>query len=286
MGFRFSKRVSLGKGLGLNIGKRKVSLSHRSRHGSIGTSGFSINIPGSGISYRSKWASTGRRTRRKGRSSWPALILIGFILWIVSPTYALIFGVAIVCIVLLFLLFSSTATHSDKDIQAIARCAARMVDVVNESKDLAKSSENPATRISRLQVARDNLARLKKMIAEYGFLKLPALPEVEQELDEIALSLEQGGYREAAEGNERAQNLEKAGDVDGAIEVYERLVARAVDTPFCYRRLAIIYRKKRMLDDELRVLKKAIECVPVKNERHHAWFEDRHKSVLVKMGRS
>lgn len=55
MGFRFQRRLNLGSGLGLNLGKRGVSGSARTFFGSVGTRGFSVRSGLPGISYRKSW---------------------------------------------------------------------------------------------------------------------------------------------------------------------------------------------------------------------------------------
>ncbi len=67
MTWRFQKRVSLSKGLGLNVGKTGVSTSYRTKHGSVGSRGFSIVTGIPGLSYRSSWG--------KGKSG-PAVLLV------------------------------------------------------------------------------------------------------------------------------------------------------------------------------------------------------------------
>ena len=52
MGFRYQKRVKLGKGVGLNISKSGVSPSLRTKYGPIGPKGFSIRTGIPGLSYR------------------------------------------------------------------------------------------------------------------------------------------------------------------------------------------------------------------------------------------
>lgn len=52
MGFRYQKRVKLGKGVGLNVSKSGVSPSLRTKYGSIGSKGFSIRTGIPGLSYR------------------------------------------------------------------------------------------------------------------------------------------------------------------------------------------------------------------------------------------
>ncbi|MGI9278145.1 MAG: DUF4236 domain-containing protein [Endozoicomonas sp.] len=57
MGFRFQKRLKLGKGLGINVGKKgPSSVSYRGKHGSIGTSGFSIKTGIPGLSFRQSFS--------------------------------------------------------------------------------------------------------------------------------------------------------------------------------------------------------------------------------------
>jgi len=46
-------------------------------------------------------------------------------------------------------------------------------------------------------------------------------------------------------------------------------------------RLPILYRKKKMFPDEVRVLKEAIKNIPVSNIKHFEWFEDRYKKILL-----
>ena len=52
---------------------------------------------------------------------------------------------------------------------------------------------------------------------------------------------------------------EKDGDEDAAIKMYEQNIAQGFDGDHPYKRLAIIYRKRKMYDDEVRVLEKAVD---------------------------
>ena len=52
MGFRYSRRVKLAGGLGLNLSKSGISTSYRTRYGSIGPKGFSVRTGIPGLSYR------------------------------------------------------------------------------------------------------------------------------------------------------------------------------------------------------------------------------------------
>ena len=58
MGFRFSKRINLGGGLGLNVSKSGISSSLRTKVGSISNKGFSVPTGISGASYRKSFNSS------------------------------------------------------------------------------------------------------------------------------------------------------------------------------------------------------------------------------------
>lgn len=59
MGFRFSKRINLGKGFGINISKSGISPSVRTKLGSFSKKGFSLKTGVSGLSYRKTTNSKG-----------------------------------------------------------------------------------------------------------------------------------------------------------------------------------------------------------------------------------
>lgn len=55
------------------------------------------------------------------------------------------------------------------------------------------------------------------------------------------------------------QELERAADVPTAVALYEANARDRFDGNFPYERLAVIYRREKRLDDEIRVLKRAVE---------------------------
>jgi fatty acid desaturase len=59
MGFRFHRRLNLGSGLGLNLGKSGSSVSGRTFFGSVGTRGFSVRSGVPGFSYRKSFGRGG-----------------------------------------------------------------------------------------------------------------------------------------------------------------------------------------------------------------------------------
>jgi len=99
--------------------------------------------------------------------------------------------------------------------------------------------------------------KYKRLNTKYG--KLLEIPNISIDLLEK--------YREALskiEGiwvarNLEGSELEKAGKVDEAIALYEKNIKEGFDGSHPYTRLAIIYRRRKLFDDEARVIKKANE---------------------------
>ena len=79
--------------------------------------------------------------------------------------------------------------------------------------------------------------------------------------------------------------LEKKGDVDRALELYEMNISENFEGNHPYDRLAIIYSKKGRIKDEIRVLKKGIyvfEKLKFKQRKDVAPKLDRFKIRLEK----
>ncbi len=180
---------------------------------------------------------------------------------------------------------SVRASRSPRDMDAIAESARGMVRVVNESLQIAASTGNPQTKASRVRVAAETLERLKIMRQAYPFLLLTEMDAVEADIQRLTLQADLHDYAAMADGNEKGRSLEAEGRIDDAIAVYERLAAEGVDTPFTYRRLVILYRKRKDTDGEMRSLDLACVNVPLANPQHHAWFVERRENLRAKLGR-
>ena len=70
------------------------------------------------------------------------------------------------------------------------------------------------------------------------------------------------------------KDLEKE-NINEAIKEYEKYLKENAETDVPYKRLAIIYKKMRNDEDELRVLNQAVEVLASKNPGKEKWFEDR-----------
>ncbi len=60
------------------------------------------------------------------------------------------------------------------------------------------------------------------------------------------------------ERNLKGKDLEKSGDIEGAIALYEQNIAEGFEGNHPYDRLAVIYRKRKEYSEEIRVLERAI----------------------------
>lgn len=58
MGFRFQKRINLGKGLGFNISKSGISPSFRTKGGTLSSKGYSIRSGIPGMTYRKTFSKS------------------------------------------------------------------------------------------------------------------------------------------------------------------------------------------------------------------------------------
>lgn len=78
MGFRFRKRINLGKGFGLNLSSAGLSGSYRSRMGSVGTRGFSLRTGIPGLTYAQRWSKGGSSSSKDGGCA--VLVIIGLVI--------------------------------------------------------------------------------------------------------------------------------------------------------------------------------------------------------------
>jgi len=58
MGFRFQKRIKIGKGLGINISKSGITPSYRNKRGAINKKGYSVRTGIPGLTYRKSFNKT------------------------------------------------------------------------------------------------------------------------------------------------------------------------------------------------------------------------------------
>ena len=74
--------------------------------------------------------------------------------------------------------------------------------------------------------------------------------------------------------NNKGIELEKKDDIENAIKLYEQNVADEFFGTHPYDRLAIIYRKRKQFDDEIRILKRKISIFEkINQERLHHFLE-------------
>ncbi|WP_195454764.1 tetratricopeptide repeat protein [Turicibacter sanguinis] len=81
--------------------------------------------------------------------------------------------------------------------------------------------------------------------------------------------------------NEKGIEYERVGDIDNAIVCYEANITNGFDGSHPYKRLAIIYRKKKDYINEIRVLEKAIESYHC-NKAYNVKTYEEFKVRLIK----
>lgn len=79
--------------------------------------------------------------------------------------------------------------------------------------------------------------------------------------------------------NQQGQEYEKKGETEKAIKTYEVGLQKNTDTPHTYKRLAILYRKKKDKENEMRVLNSALSNLKSSNT-HYKWFKNRKDKLI------
>ena len=173
---------------------------------------------------------------------------------------------------------------SEKSLQlpSVKQTADELVGEIIANLGAASKSTDIGTRKLHVASTRAEFRELKRLAERCRVLQDAGLEEVELQIRQIEEETEIFEQQAIAKGVRNGQKLEKRGLIKKAIAAYEKLVAKTVDTPLVYRRLAILYRKLKSLEDEIRVLHAALSNVPKSNRKHYDWF----KARLVKIERS
>lgn len=72
---------------------------------------------------------------------------------------------------------------------------------------------------------------------------------------------------ECATANNLGIQYEKEGNIDAAIEVYEKNILLDYPATHSYERLMLLYRKQKEYRNEIRVIERAISVFSIENER-------------------
>ena len=173
---------------------------------------------------------------------------------------------------------------SEKSLQlpSVKQTADELVGEINATLGTARKSTDIGSRKLHVASTRAEILQLKRLAGGCRELRHADLEEVELQILQIEKQTEILEQQAMAKRNQDGQDLEKRGLIKEAIAAYETLVAKMVDTPFTYRRLAILYRKLKLFDDEIRVLRGALRNIPKSNRKHYDWF----KARLLKIERS
>ena len=75
-----------------------------------------------------------------------------------------------------------------------------------------------------------------------------------------------------SERNIKGKEYEASGEIDKAIELYEQNLTLGSTAPFPYTRLSIIYKKRKDLNNEIRVLKLFLSIQQTEAKKYN-WHE-------------
>lgn len=166
---------------------------------------------------------------------------------------------------------------SEKSLQlpSVKQTADELIGGINTTLVKASKSTDIGARKRHLASTRTEIRQLKRLAPRCRALQRADLDEVELQIFQIEKETEILEQRALAERIKDGQDLEKRGLIQEAVAAYEKLVAKMVDTPITYRRLAILYRKLKSSDDEIRVLRAALSNIPKSNRKHYDWFRTR-----------
>jgi tetratricopeptide (TPR) repeat protein len=131
----------------------------------------------------------------------------------------------------------------------------RRAQIIQESMSIMDRTTNSETKTSRCNVLLDNA----KALVKYEKIGIPTISPLPSELiRKYSWELQNSQWHIQAVRNIKGKELEKSGRINEAIELYEKNIAEEFDGNRPYDRLAIIYRKRKQYDEEIRVLEKAI----------------------------
>jgi len=166
---------------------------------------------------------------------------------------------------------------SEKSLQlpSVRQTADELIGGINTTLVKAIQTTDIGTRKLHLASTRAEIRQLKRLAPRCRALQRANLEEVELQILQVEKETEILEQQATAKRIKDGRDLEKRGLIQEAIAAYEKLVSKMVDTPLTYQRLAILYRKLKASDDEIRVLRAALRNIPKSNRKHHDWFRAR-----------
>jgi tetratricopeptide (TPR) repeat protein len=174
---------------------------------------------------------------------------------------------------------SEFVDHLPAETKAVLDKAEELADVTNNSVASAKTSGSVKTRKYEIAIARARIFELQRLAARHPFVRVDHVEEMMVLIHQIELDTAALRYQDNAGSDEIGRELEGKGKIAQAIAAYEGLVQKLSENPHVYKRLAILYRRVKSMDDEARVLVKALRNVPESNKKHYEWFRNRLNKI-------
>lgn len=149
------------------------------------------------------------------------------------------------------------ASDKDESFEIMNEEKLPVMDLHSEGDGQEILKNEPHYKLENLSQEKETKGRKRKRLSQ-GLMELCRNPKsdlkllrkYEKEIDRIENRM--------VNRNLNGKALEKEGKIDEAIKLYEKNIQEEFDGNFPYDRLAIIYSKKGLLDDEIRVLERGI----------------------------
>ncbi len=91
--------------------------------------------------------------------------------------------------------------HIDTDMELVVAYVKRNIEIINESLHIANDSNNPETKLSRLDLAKEKLTHLKQLADGNSFLSLTSLNDVEASIRSLEREFASSGLQDIVDGN-------------------------------------------------------------------------------------
>lgn len=220
MGFRLSKRLKILPGVTLNLSKSGVSVSAgvRGAKVTVGKNGVrqTVGLPGTGLSHttytkhgnnsapRASYSQSSGQPQTNITSSGVLLVFGLLLLILLATTKPSLIPVLVVASVIYFAWKkynkpdagieqqeqSQFVSLPQSEKNTIEESARSMVRVVNESLTIANESENYDKRVSKTQVAKDTLSKLKELSSLHPGISLTSLDGVMHSIEDVERATE------------------------------------------------------------------------------------------------
>lgn len=139
--------------------------------------------------------------------------------------------------------------------------------------------DNPKYYVSMSSSMYDRLRSARLNEEKYLYINQKTLSGIENKYRKLVDDENRLHY--CASMNNKGISLEKEDRIEEAIEIYEKNIIDGYPATHSYHRLMVIYRRKKMYSEEIRVIEKAIEVFIVENKNSYKRSMNNNENKLL-----